>query len=69
MGKKSKGKKQNITTLKIEAGVSVTSTKGILEAFKKHYEKLGKVSVDKDDWREVVKRKVEVCQVSLRMKF
>ena len=38
VGKRTKGKMQNIASLRNEVGVSVTSTKGKLEAFQKHYE-------------------------------
>ena len=36
VGRRTKCKKQNIASLKNEAGVSVTSIKGKLEAFQKH---------------------------------
>ena len=36
----------NITSLKSKAGVSVTSTQGKLEVLRRHYEEVGKVSVD-----------------------
>ena len=42
----------------------MTITKGKLEAFRKHYEHLGRVSVDSDfdfEWKEVVERKVSMC--------
>ena len=45
-------------------GVSVTSTKGKLEVLQKHYQHLGRVSVDSDfddDWKEEVESKVEAC--------
>ena len=64
VGRRTKGKKQNIASLRNEAGVSVTSTKGKLEAFQKHYEQLGRVSVDSDfdfEWKEVVEGKVSMC--------
>ena len=53
-----------LASLKNEAGVSVTSTKGKLEAFQKHYEHLGRVSIDSDfdsNWKELVERKVGMC--------
>ena len=59
-----KCKKRIIASLKNEAGVSVTSTKGKLEAFQKHYEHLGRVSIDSDfdsNWKELVERKVSMC--------
>ena len=43
--------------MKNEAGDFVTNTKGKVEAFKKHYERLVKVSVDSDfeeDWKDNV---------------
>ena len=45
-------------------GVSVTSTKGKLEVLQKHYQHLGRASVDSDfddDWKEEVESKVEAC--------
>ena len=48
VGRRTKCRKQNIAFLKNEAGVLVTSTKGKLEAFQKHYEHLGRVSIDSD---------------------
>ena len=44
--------------------MSVTSTKGKLEVLQKHYQHLGRVSVDSDfddDWKEEVESKVEAC--------
>ena len=38
--------------------------KGKLEAFQKHYEHLGIVSIDSDfdsNWKELVERKVSMC--------
>ena len=55
---------KNIASLKNEAGVSVSSTQGKLEAFQKHYEHLGRVSIDSDfdsNWKELVERKVSMC--------
>ena len=60
VGRRTKGKKKNITSLKSDAGVSVTSTRGKLEA-QKHYQHLGKISVDSDfdaNWKEEVESKV-----------
>ena len=48
VGRKTKGKKRNIASLRNEAGILVTSTKGKLEVFQKHYVRLGRVSVDSD---------------------
>ena len=44
IGRRTKRKK-NITSLKSDAGVSVTSTRGKLEVLQKHYQHLGKISV------------------------
>ena len=57
------GKKRNIASLRNEAEGSVTSTKGKLEVFQKHYEHLGKVSVDNDfdNWKEAVQSKESMC--------
>ena len=44
--------------------MSVTSTKGKLEVLQKHYQHLGRVSVDSDlddDWKEEVESKVGAC--------
>ena len=52
---------KNITSLKSDAGVSVTSTRGKLEVLQKHYQHLGKISVDGDfdaNWKEEVESKV-----------
>ena len=45
VGRRTKGKKKNITSLKSDAGVSVRSTRGKLEVLQKH---LGKIRVDSD---------------------
>ena len=48
---------KNITSLKSKAGVSVPSMQGKLEVLRRHYEDLGKVSVDNNyeaDWKEEV---------------
>ena len=50
--------------MKSVEGVSVTSTKGKLEVLQKHYEHLGRVSIDSDfdnDWKMEVESKVEAC--------
>ena len=57
VGRRTKGKK-NITSLKRDAGVSVTSTRGNFEVLQKH---LGKISVDSDfdaNWKGEVESKV-----------
>ena len=62
--RRTKCKKRIIASLKNEAGVSVTSTKGKLEAFQKYYEHLGRVSIDSDfdsNWKELVEWKVSMC--------
>ena len=45
VGRRTKGKNKNITSLKSDAGVSVMSTRGKLEVLQKH---LGKITVDSD---------------------
>ena len=47
-GRRTKGKKENITPLKSDTGVSVTSTRGKLEVLQGHYQHLGRISVDSD---------------------
>ena len=62
VSKKTRGKKSSISSLKSEAGSSITSVKGKLEILHKHYQKLGRVSVDGDfdeDWKQLVENKVE----------
>ena len=57
-------KYKNITSLNSKAGVSVSSTQGKLEVLWRHYEELGKVSVDDDfevDWKEEVISTLETC--------
>ena len=61
INRRTKGWKENITSLKSDAGVSVTSTRGKLEVLQKHYQHLGKISVDSDfdaNWKEEVESKV-----------
>ena len=61
VGRRMKGKKKNITSLKSDAGGSVTSTRGKLEVLQNHYQPLGKISVDSDfdaNWKEEVESKV-----------
>ena len=61
VGRRTKGKKKNITSLKSDAGVSVTSTRGKLEVLQKHYQHLGKISEDSDfdaNWKEEGESKV-----------
>ena len=56
VGRRTKGKK-NITSLKSDAGVSVTSTRGELEVLQKHYQLLGKISDFDANWKEEVESK------------
>ena len=61
VGRKTKGKKSSISSLRNEAGVSITSVKGKLEVLQKHYQRLGRVSVDSDfddGWKQLVESKV-----------
>ena len=62
VGRRTKGKrKKNIPSLKSEAGVSVTSTRGKLEVLQRHYEQLGKPSLDSNfdaEWKEEVESNV-----------
>ena len=44
VGRRTKGKR--IPSLKSEAGVSVTSTRGKLEVLQRHHQQLGKLSLD-----------------------
>ena len=56
VGRKTKGKKKNIASLKSETGMSIISTRGKLEVLQKHYQLLSKMSVDSEfdaDWKEV----------------
>ena len=59
VGRRTKGKrKKNIPSLKSEAGVSVTSTRGKLQ---RHYQQLGKLSLDSNfdaEWKEEVESNV-----------
>ena len=66
VGRRTKGKYKNITLLKSKAGVSVSSTQGKLEVLRRHYEELGKVSVDNNfeaDWKEEVVSTPETCSI------
>ena len=66
VGRRTKGKYKNITSLKNKAGVSVSSTQGKLEVLRRHYEELGKVSVDDNfeaDWKEEVVSTLEMCSI------
>ena len=64
VGRRTKAKNRGIASLKGVEGVSVTSTKGKLEVLQKHYEHLGRVSIDSDfddHWKGEVESKVEAC--------
>ena len=62
VGRKTKGKKKNIPSLKSDTGMSITSTRGKLEVLQKHYQLLiSKMSVDSvfdADWKEEVEDSV-----------
>ena len=54
VGRRSKGKKKAISSLRSDKGVSVTSTRGKLHVLQKHYKDLGRISEDRDfdsEWR------------------
>ena len=59
VGRRTKCTKKNITFLKSDTGVSVTSTRGKLEVLQKHCHHLGKISVD-SDLMPIGKRKLRV---------
>ena len=62
VGRKTRGKKSTISSLKNEAGASMTSVKGKLDILRKHYQKLGQVSVDgnfDEDWKQLVENKID----------
>ena len=55
VGRRSKGKKKTISSLRSDQGVWVTSTRGKLHVLQKHYRDLGRMSEDSDsdsEWRE-----------------
>ena len=59
VNKKSKG---NITSLKSDTGLSLTSTRGKLEVLQRHYQLLSKMSVDSvfdANWKEEVEENVK----------
>ena len=61
VGKKTNGKKKNISSLKSDAGKSITSTRDKLEVLQKHYQLLSKMSVDSEfdaGWKEEVEDSV-----------
>ena len=62
VGRRTRSKKNNISSLKSETGASISSLKGKLEVLKEHYRRLGKMGVDSnfdDDWKELVENKLE----------
>ena len=62
VGRKSKGKKKNIASLKSDTGLSLTSIRGKLEVLQRHYQLLSKMSVDSvfdADWKEEVRDNVK----------
>ena len=61
VGRTKKAKNRGIASLKGVEGVSITSTKGKLEVLQKHYQHMGRVSIDSDfdeigkvEWKLVV---------------
>ena len=59
VGRRTKGKrKKNIPSLKIEAGVSVTSTRGKLEVLQRHYQQFSLDSNFAAKWKEEVERNI-----------
>ena len=70
VGRRTKGKRKNIPSLKSEAGVSVTSTRGKLEVLQRHYQQLGKLSLDSNfdaEWNEEVESNVSRYGSMLKM--
>ena len=64
VGRRSKGKKKTIGSLRSDKGVSATSTRGKLHVLQKHYKDLGRMSEDSDfdsEWKEQVESKVSMC--------
>ena len=60
VGRRTKGKEKNITSLKSDIGVSAMSARGKLEVLQKHYHHLGRISVDSDfdaNWKDEVESK------------
>ena len=61
VGRRTKCKNKTIYSLKSEAGISVSSTKGKLQILKQHYQLLGTNMVDSafdDKWKLEVEEKV-----------
>ena len=64
VGRRTKGRKEGISALRSDTGVSVSSTKGKLGILQSHYERLGSTSVEAafdDDWKEEVESIVRSC--------
>ena len=64
VGRRTKGKKKAIGSLRSDKGVSVSSTRGKLQVLQKHYKGLGRMSEDSDfdgEWKEKVETKVSMC--------
>ena len=56
VGRKSKGEKKNIASLKSDTGLSLTSTQGKLEVLQRHYQFLSMMNVESvfdANWKEV----------------
>ena len=73
VGRRTKGKrKKNIPSLKSEAGVSVTSTRGKLEeVLQRHYQQMGKLTLDTNfdaEWKEEVESNMAACQSCVKIK-
>ena len=61
VGRRTKCKNKTISSLKSEAGISVSSTKGKLQILQQHYQLLGTSVVDSafdDEWKLEVEEKV-----------
>ena len=63
VSRRTKGKrKKNTPSLKSEAEVSVTSTRGKLEVLQRHYQQLGKLSLDRRKRLRVMRVDTAACQ-------
>ena len=72
VGRRTKGRKQAISALRNNAGVSITSTKGKLRIFRSHYQDLGSKSVDDAFGSRRLKARLEsvvICQVHVRTAY
>ena len=66
VSKRTKGRKKGISSLRNEAGGSVSNTKGKLQVLQGHYQRLGSSSVDEafdDCWEQEVDSKVGECSL------